>query len=313
MDTMRAIVKGGSSVAVRSVPVPAVRAPDDVIIRVAVAGVCRTDLYVAAGRLPCPDSLVLGHEFAGTVHAVGSSASGISPGQRVAVMPIIPCLDCDECRTGAETVCQRRTMLGVDRDGAFAEFVAVPARAVYVVPDFVPFQAAAYAEPVAAALAVLNAGLRPGQRGLIYGRNRFAALALRILVAHDLTDVTIVDPAGPTPAENGYDFAIETDATADGLAAMLRAVRPRGTVVLKSRPAAPVPVDVGLAVRKELTFRAVHYGSFREAVGLLAERRVELADLFGPAYPLEYFERVFAAAERDESLKLFFAPGGSAD
>ena len=84
MDTMQAIVKCGSSVAVRSVPVPIVRAADDVVIRVAVAGVCRTDLYVAAGRLPCPDPLILGHEFAGTVHAVGSAVTAVTPGQPVA-------------------------------------------------------------------------------------------------------------------------------------------------------------------------------------------------------------------------------------
>jgi threonine dehydrogenase-like Zn-dependent dehydrogenase len=87
---------------------------------------------------------------------------------------------------------------------------------------------------------------------------------------------------------------------------MVRCARPRGTLILKSRHPGPIAFDLRAALRKELTFRAVHYGSFRKAVALLAEGRLDLTGLLGPAHPLEDFERVFALARQNEAAKLFF-------
>src|SRR5262249_11703909 len=148
MATMRAVVKRGANVSLGRVPVPELRNPDDVRLRVTVAGLCRTDLLVAAGKLPSADPLVLGHEFAG----IGDAGCPAVPGPRVrdpaAVRPRVPCGDGGVCRSGDDINCPRRAMLGVDRDGAFAEFVAVPAACVVPVPPHVPDLAAAYAEPV---------------------------------------------------------------------------------------------------------------------------------------------------------------------
>jgi L-iditol 2-dehydrogenase len=309
MDSMKAVVKEGRAACVRRVPRPGV-GTGEVLVRVAVAGLCRTDVYVAEGRLPARDPVVLGHEFAGVVEEVGPGVQGLARGARVTAMPVIPCGSCAPCAAGRDTTCLARTMLGVDRDGAFAEFVAVPAKVVYPVPDSLPFRAAAYAEPVAAALALLHSGIRPGQRGLIHGRNRFALLAARVLKVHGFTDVTVHDPAGGPPEANAYDFVVETTATTRVLAEVVRAVRPFGTVILKSRPARPPGLDVLSAVQKELTFRAVHYGPFAKAVDLLAEGRLDVADLLGPVHHLEDFPRVLAGAGKDESAKVFFSPAG---
>jgi threonine dehydrogenase-like Zn-dependent dehydrogenase len=245
---------------------------------------------------------------------------------------MIPCGHCGQCTRNAQTLCVNRSMLGVDRDGAFAEFVLVPAKAVHRVPEAMPFDVAAYSEPVAAALAVFNAGIRPGERGLVYGRNRFSQLVCRLLRSRAFDNVEAYDPPGcgrrassggttvrsadPTVIapghleSNAYDFAIETVATTSAFSEMIRATRPRGTLVLKSRTPAPVGIDIGAAVAKELTFRTVFYGSFREAIGLLAERAIVLDDLLGPIFRLDQFEQVFARARDDESSKLFFSPGG---
>jgi L-iditol 2-dehydrogenase len=307
MSLMRALLKDAQSVSLASVPCPLPQA-DEVVVRVAIAGLCRTDLYIADGKIPSPSPLVLGHEFSGTVHALGSGVSRFLPGQRVAVMPILSCGDCDYCQRGLERVCQQRTMLGVDRDGAFASFVAVPARFVYPIPAAMSFQAAAYAEPVTAALGVLNAGLGPTQKGVIYGDNRFSHLLLQVLRVHGLTQVTIHDPkAGPLPADC-CDFLIETFATSEAVGEMIRAVRPLGTIVFKSRQPRPAALDLLAAIPKELTFRTVHHGSFARALQLLAEDRLDLSDLLGQVHPLDDWERVFALARRGEQCKFFFSP-----
>jgi L-iditol 2-dehydrogenase len=303
---MKALVKNGRSISLQAVPRP-VFAEEDVLIRVVAAGLCRTDLYAAEGRLACRDPLILGHEFAGVVQEVGSPVRGLALGDRVTAMPVLSCRACAQCAAGAETTCLRPTMLGIDHHGAFAEFVAVPARSVYRVPNHVSFKAAAYAEPVAAALAVLNAGIQPQGRGLIYGSNRFALLIRQVLAAHGFGRVSVHDPARGGLEANAYDFIIETLATTKTLAEIIRAARPFGTIVLKSRPPRPVGIDLIAAVRKELTFRAVHYGPFSQAVALLAEERIDVSELLGPSYPLEAFEHVFALARQDESSKPFFA------
>jgi threonine dehydrogenase-like Zn-dependent dehydrogenase len=305
---MQALVKQGARVLLRNLPVPALGNPDDVLVRVVVAGLCRTDLYVARGRIPGPDPLILGHEFSGTVEDTGPAVTGLRPRDRVAVMPLIPCGNCRTCASGEEINCLRRTMLGVDRDGAFAGFVVIPARCVHRLPDTCSFQAGAYAEPIAAALAVLNAGIRPEQTGVILGRNRFSVLVQRLLKAHGFRQVILHDPPDAEcclPADS-FDFVIETALSEATLREMVRVARPRGTLVLKSRQPEPVRLDVIPALAKELTLRAVQYGPFRKAVALLAEQRIDLTGLLGPIYPLEDFAAAFARAEQTEDSKLFF-------
>src|SRR5262249_21566407 len=119
MPTMRALVKRGSRLELCEVPVPSING-DEVLVRVAVAGLCRTDRQVARGQIPAADPLILGHEFAGTVEAVGWNVWGVRPGQRVAVRPVFGCGACAVCQGGDEINCPKRTMLGVEHDGAFA-------------------------------------------------------------------------------------------------------------------------------------------------------------------------------------------------
>src|SRR5438552_165304 len=155
------------------------------------------------------------------------------------------------------------TMRAVVKRGANVSLDRVP----------VPALAAADAEPVAAALAVFNAGLAPHLDGLVYGGNRFARLVEVLLRAHGFRAVTLHDPAAagdPLP-DDAFDFVIETGLDGWVMADLIRVTKPGGTLVLKSRVPRHVPVDFLPAVLKQLTFRAVSYGPFRRAVGLLAE------------------------------------------
>lgn len=306
---MTALVLDGPRAALRQVPRPE-PGREDVLVRVAIAGVCRTDLHVADGLIPSPARVVLGHEVAGTIEDTGERVEGLRKGDRVAVLPVVPCMDCETCLVGDAVNCLRRAMLGVDRDGGFAEFVTVPALCARVLPAGVSFTAGAYAAAAAAALGVLNAGLHPLHHGVILGRNRFALLVERLLVCEGFAHLTRVDPddAESLPAHR-YDFAIETELSTETLRQLVRLVRPRGTLVVRSRQPGLVALDVLSLLRKQLTLKAVQYGSFTLALGLLGKGRLSLDGMMGPVFPLSEFEEAFEQARHDETMKRFLRPG----
>ena len=309
MLTMPAITRAASGVIFTEVLVPE-PPPGEVRVRVHLVGVCRTDVQAARGEVRCAGPVVLGHECAGTIDRMGPGVEGLKVGQRVAVQPVIGCRECPVCQAGEPINCPDRELLGIDRDGAFAEFVRVPADCVFPIADSLGWQAAAYAEPVAAALAVFRAGIRPADQVLVLGRNRFSALLEQLLRLRGVAEVHVAAENDRAVPESHFDKVIETSLTPDTLRKMARAARPGGTLVLKSRQTTTVELNPRQAIRKQLTLRAVNYGSFAEALSLLGEGRLRLDGLLGDVYPLEAFQEVFDLAEADESAKLFFDPTG---
>ena len=209
---MRALVKEAGRVRLVEVPDPVIRAADDVIIRVLTAGICRTDLYVAEGRIASAEPITLGHELCGRVIACGDASIAI--GALVAVDPRV---------AGG--------FLGVTQHGAFAERVRVPAANVLVLPEIDP-RAGAYVEPIAAALAVtktlsgnaLHTQIAGTRVGLI-GRDRFAELIAAVL----RIEGCVVEREGP------FEIAVETTGSAAEIAALCEALRPGGMLIVKSR------------------------------------------------------------------------------
>jgi L-iditol 2-dehydrogenase len=193
MNTMKALVKDKDTVLVREMPSPTLQSDHEVIIQVERAGLCRTDVYVAEGRIAAPDPLILGHEFAGIIRVLGDQVTTLRVGDRVTVNPMLACGLCPTCLAGNPLSCQHSRFLGVHQHGAFAEYIAVPAMAVYPLPDGVTFTQGAYTEPVAASLAVLKAGIEAHEKGLIYGDNRIAHLTKQILEVYGFADVAVCD------------------------------------------------------------------------------------------------------------------------
>lgn len=304
---MRALVREAGRLMLSEVPAPSVTEPDDVLIRVLFAGICRTDLAVARGQLRVREPLILGHELSGVVEDLGARVEGLRRGAQVSVDPRIRCGACARCTTGAGA-CDRPQVLGIDRHGAFAELLCVPASAVVALPAALPLAVGAYTEPLAAALAVVSAGLSPSDRLLVAGEGRIALLTERVLAAHGFDRMTRWHSRQAPPEHNGFDAAIENDPRAEVLASIIGAVRPRGRVVLKSRALGAIAIDLGEAVKKELTLSAVAYGDFGAAVELLAARGIVVDDLLGPAHPIDQFARAFAEAEASEAKKIFLVP-----
>lgn len=249
---------------------PAARA-GEVVVEVAYAGVCRSDLAAIDGTVAVARGRVLGHELAGRV--------GDTP---VTVIPF-----------------EGGRWLGVDRDGAFADRVCVPARCVLPLPAGMSLVHGAYVEPVAAALGVL-ASIRRGDRVLVAGEGRIAELTARVVAASGAEVARVFEPAA-------FDVAIEHDGRG---AALVPALRAGGTLVLKSRAHRSLALDAGELVARDLTVRGASHGSFAAAIDWLHAGRIAVDDLLAAPRPLEDHAGVFAAARASEAHKQLFAIGG---
>ncbi len=134
------LIQPGKPLENREIPVPRI-GRDEVLIRVKAAGICHSDAHYRAGRSSVsPLPLTLGHEVAGIVEARGSDVSKLNPGDRVCVHYLATCGHCAPCTEGTEQFCPGGKMIGKARDGGYAEFIAMPARSVFVLPDEVPFE-----------------------------------------------------------------------------------------------------------------------------------------------------------------------------
>lgn len=196
---MRAVVvEVPGRVAVVDVPEPVPRA-GEVIVEVRAAGICGTDLHIVAGEFPpAPYPLVPGHEFAGEVVALGPdvpepSQGGVAVGDRVAVDPSLFCGRCRFCRSGRGNLCEHWGATGDTVDGAFAEYVAVPAANCYRLPDAMTWRQAALVEPLSCAVhGVRRIGVEAGERFLVFGAGTMGLLLQQLLQRHGV-QVLMVD------------------------------------------------------------------------------------------------------------------------
>jgi L-iditol 2-dehydrogenase len=275
---MHAVVREAGVVGVRQRALPSL-GPLDVLVRVRAAGICRTDLQVARGELGAVDPIVLGHELSGEVVATGTNAE-FPRGLPVSAIPW-----------------QEDSWLGIDRDGAFATHVVLHRDQVLPLPPM-PWTHGAYVEPVAAAL---GADVAPQARSaVVLGTGRIAELTARVLRLRG-TDVVVTDEADGADA----DLVVEARPLPTVLHRALDAVRPGGTIVLKSRADATLELPLQRAIAREVTIRAVGHGSFTRAVDLLSGGQLFIDDLLGPSFPIEDWAEAFAAGE---GQKVFLVP-----
>ncbi|ENA29868.1 MULTISPECIES: Zn-dependent oxidoreductase [Pseudomonas] len=172
-----------------------VAAPGEVVVGVAYAGICGSDMHIIHGqnafvRFP----RVTGHEFAGVVQEVGEGVETLSVGDRVCVDPVISCGTCYPCRIGRSNVCTHLQVIGVHRDGGFSERVSVPAENAHKLPEGMPLSHAALVEPYSIALNVLDRMQpQPGDSVLVYGAGVIGLTIVQMARALGLTDITVTD------------------------------------------------------------------------------------------------------------------------
>jgi L-iditol 2-dehydrogenase len=214
---MKALVcRGPKNISYMEVPKP--KAEDnEVIIKVEYAGVCGTDLRIYEGTKEIPYPRIIGHELSGVIHEKGKHVQDFSCGDRVAVYPMLACGECYVCRQGRTNICVHRKTIGYEIDGAFAEFVKIPASFIEAgnvvkVPDGVTFEQAAIAEPLTAALhGIDRAHLEKGQFLAIVGAGPIGLAHLQLALSYDV-ECIVIEPAEERRAlarKLGADYIID--------------------------------------------------------------------------------------------------------
>jgi len=317
---MRALVLGSDgTLSLVDRPKPA--AGDECVIRVTAAGICGTDLELRRGYAGFTG--VPGHEFVGVVED-GGAAGAAWTGRRVAGEITVGCGTCPGCRTAGRGHCDVRSVLGIrGRDGAFADYVALPPINLHAIPDTLDDEHAVFVEPAAACRVIQQVTVTRGTRAAVVGAGRLGLLVAQVLRAHG-ADVTVVvrsaaraalaDALGLATADSSlapslarsFDLAVDTTGDPAGFALATSLVHPCGTVVVKSTFHGETPVSFSPLVVDEITVVGSRCGPFDDAIALLQNGSVRVKPLIDGRYPLERFRDAFDHAAR--GLKVLLLP-----
>ena len=320
---MRALVLDTEgTLSLRERPRPAAGA--ECVIRVAAAGICGTDLELLRGYADF--SGIPGHEFVGVVEEAGARDSEWI-GRRAVGEITVGCGQCAGCRAAGRGHCDVRTVVGIrGRDGAFAEYLALPAANLHAVPDSMDDVTAVFVEPTAAACRVAEqVKIDAGTRAAVVGAGRLGLLVAQVLREHG-AQVTVVarsqasrsvaravglDTADvnstTTSLARRFDVAVDATGAPAGFAAATALARPRGTIVVKSTFHGETPVSFSPLVVDEITVIGSRCGPFDRAIELLGGGRVQVKPLVAGIYPLERFSEAFDRAKC--GLKVILRPG----
>jgi L-iditol 2-dehydrogenase len=320
--------------------------PNEVLVQVAACGICGSDVHGYDGssgrRIP---PIIMGHEAAGKIAAVGGDVKEFSVGERVTFDSTVYCGVCRACRRGDVNLCENRQVLGVScgdyrRSGAFAEYVAVPSRIVYRLPDSLAFQEAAMLEAVAVALhAVGLAQLSPGSTSLVVGAGMIGLLVIQALRVAGCTSIVVADidksrldlaeEAGATRvllAKDGFseqivrlsggagvDVAIEAVGRNETVSAVIESVRKGGTVVLVGNISPEVTLPLQKVVTRQIRLQGscASAGEYPRAIELLASGAINVKPLITAVAPLDdgpqWFARLYA--HEPNLMKVILTPG----
>jgi 2-desacetyl-2-hydroxyethyl bacteriochlorophyllide A dehydrogenase len=289
-------------VAVEDKPMPEIAA-GEVLVKVAYVGVCGTDMFIYQGVHPRAKApLIMGHEFSGTIV---KGHPTLPEGTPVTVYPLLSCGHCGPCLSGAAHVCNTLRLIGIDRDGAMAEYVKVPADKILPIPRDLPLKLGAFIEPLAVGVhAVRRSGYKPGDKAVVYGAGPIGlcvAACLRYFGASEVIVVetnphrlgvaaklgcTTVDGANEdVPARvreftggAAADFAFDCAAHPSVQATLLDVIRVHGTAVVVGSYKKPPEVDLLKVEFKELTIigiRVYERRDFEIAIDMLQSGRID--------------------------------------
>ena len=327
------------------VPEPEV-GPDDCLVRVEACGICGSDIHGFDGssgrRIP---PLVMGHEAAGVVEAVGANVTEFAPGDRVTFDSMVSCGRCYFCRRGESNLCDNRRVLGVScgeyrRHGAFAELISVPQHIVYRLPESLSFESAALVEAVS--VAVHAANITPvtlGDTAVVVGSGMIGLLALqavraagagrviavdlndrRLAVAKQLgADVTINAGSGDVPrqiaeltAGRGADIALEVVGATPTVRMAIESVRKGGSVTLVGNISPTVELPLQSVVTREITLRGTCgcSGEYPQCIALMESGVIQVDPLITARVPLsqgpQWFTRLYEGDP--EQMKVVICP-----
>jgi len=339
---MKAVVKAkpepGAELQDVDTPTPG---PGEVLVRVAATSICGTDLHIyewnewARARIVPPQ--IMGHELAGYVEEVGAEVHSVAPGDYVSAETHIYCGNCYLCHIGKAHICRNLAILGVDRDGAFAEYIVVPERVIWKNNATLPPAVASIQEPFGNAVHAVQRAEVAGKRVVIFGDGTIGLMSCAVakaLGAHSVWLVglsearlalgrklgadEVIDARGTDPVALvrkwtgglGADVVLEMAGAQAALTQGLAAVRPGGRLIAFGIPPGAVPLDIPQVVFKEVEIVGVvgrHiFGTWEQASRLLS--RLDVSPVITDELPLSDYERGFAKLLRREAIKVVLYP-----
>lgn len=322
--TMKAIQKAGAAAGAKVIAAP-IPAPTShqVLVKVRATSICGTDIHIynwdpwSAGRIKPP--MIFGHEFSGEVVEIGAQVEHISVGDHVSAETHIPCGGCFQCRTGKMHVCRHLEILGVDRDGCFAEYVAVPEICCIKNEKTLPWEVASIQEPLGNATYCVSEARVAGKSVAILGDGPIGIFATAVARAYgaatlivtgmqsfrldlmrgfgpdhvlDVTKVKVREAIMDITRGEGVDVVLEMSGAEGALHDGFAVVKRGGTFVAFGIPSRPITLNLAEEVIfKGITMRAINgrrmFGTWYEVAGLLGSKRIDVTPVLTHTFPLE--------------------------
>jgi len=292
------------------------------LVKVLLTGICNTDIELIKGYMNF--SGILGHEFVGVVV---ESPEPHWIGKRVVGEINLSCGTCDFCKKGESRHCSSRNVLGISGcDGAFAEFLTLPHRNLHFVPESVTNREAVFVEPLAAACEILEQiDIDRGMSVAVIGDGKLGLLIAQVMRLKT-SDVSCfgkhsqklerLKNKGIRTFKNGnggmkkkaYDIVIEASGSTSGIENALEAVRPTGSIVLKSTVYGKTAVDLSKIVVDEIVLIGSRCGPFDKALDLLERKSVDVDDMVDKEFPMDQALQALAFARNPDVVKVLLVP-----
>ena len=336
---MRALVKSRAEPGLwmEEVAAPSI-GPNDLLVRVRYASICGTDLHIwewnewAQRTIRVP--LVVGHEFEGEVVRIGSEVNGFEIGSRVAVEGHVTCGHCRNCRAGRRHLCRNAVGIGVQRDGAFAELIAVPAVNAYVMPPGMPDEIGSCLDPLGNAVHSALSFDLVGEDVLITGAGPIGVMAAvvsrfvgaryvvvtdvnhyRLALARRMGATLAVDPTTTTLRDvmrelgmrEGYDVGLEMSGNAEALRSMLEVMNNGGRIALLGIPDREVPIDFDKVIFRGLVLKGIYGREMFETwyrMGVMLQSGLDITPVITHRFPAARFAEAFEVVRSGQCGKV---------
>jgi threonine 3-dehydrogenase len=345
--TMKALRKtqAGKGLQIEKLAVPTI-GPTDVLVHVKATSICGTDLHIygwdrwSQRRIKPP--ITLGHEFCGFVERTGEEVTAVKAGDFVSAEMHLNCGHCQQCRLGQAHICQNLRIIGIDLDGAFAEFVKIPATNIWKLDPAIPEHYAAILDPLGNAVHTVLAGSIAGQTVLVTGCGPIGLMSIAIAkacgssivfatetndhrrkMAKEMGADFVLNPTAEDPVKKileatggtGVDVLLEMSGNPSAIQQGFKALRAGGRASLLGIPTENVPLDlVEDVIFKGATVQGIYgrrmYETWVQMTALLKAGRVNLQPLFGERVELEKFETAFAKLQSGLAGKILMYPNG---
>lgn len=328
---MKAAVYTGNDLTIKDVKIPSLK-PTQVLIQVKAVGLCGTDLAIIDGHLPVPKPIIIGHEFSGVITKIGGEVDPSWAGKRV-VSEINSNIDfsCYFCKKEIYSQCISRKAIGIDIDGALAEYIAVESYLVYEIPDSLSFNDATFIEPLAAAYQTFE--MMPLENDdkiiAIFGLGKLGLLILQIALLKNL-DVIVVDGSrkkleiaksfGASKLLNrldenniiekikqytnclGADIVIDCSGNPNALTDIVYSCKTRGKIHVKSTHGLGTPIDLTDIVVREITLYTSRCGPFPKAIEALSNSQISVKELISKIYQLDAINEAFESYKKSRDI-----------